>query len=331
MFCPKCGKQITGNEKFCAACGAPIGGAAPVGAAPAAPAAPTAPMGSLQVHNLQNNSNIVLLNEKGCFKVYEHQKDISIGSPSSAVLQYYMHQMNMRKRQVLCTLGGNAVKVQAGAMQWTGGQVTMNSGVKGVGNFLGKAIKGAVTGESAAKPIYSGSGLVMLEPTYKYIFLEDLSNWGSGIMLDDGLFLACDATVQEEVISRKNFSSAMLGGEGLFNLCLSGQGVAVLESPVPREELIEFELNNSEVRIDGNMAIAWSKSLQFTVEKSTKSLLGSWASGEGFVNVYRGTGKILMTPTANGTLMSQSNSPKEAEKSSSAGILGSVLSSALDL
>ena len=50
------------------------------------------------------------------------------------------------------------------------------------------------------------------------------------------------------------------------------------------------------LKVDGNMAIAWSKSLKFTVEKSTKSALGSMVSGEGFVNVYRGTGKVLLAP-----------------------------------
>lgn len=69
-----------------------------------------------------------------------------------------------------------------------------------------------------------------------------------------------------------------------------------LESPTPRDELIEFELDNDVLRIDGNMAVAWSNSLNFSVEKSTKSLLGSAVSGEGFVNVYRGTGKVLMAP-----------------------------------
>ncbi len=44
------------------------------------------------------------------------------------------------------------------------------------------------------------------------------------------------------------------------------------------------------------MAIAWSGSLDFTVERSGKSLIGSAASNEGLVNVYRGTGKVLITP-----------------------------------
>ena len=103
---------------------------------------------------------------------------------------------------------------------------------------------------------------------------------------------------------RSNLSSAMLGREGLFNLCLSGNGFVALESPVPREELVEIELQNDVLKIDGNFAIAWSKTLDFTVEKSTRSLIGSAISGEGFVNVYRGTGKVLMAPVRNLTTAS---------------------------
>lgn len=48
--------------------------------------------------------------------------------------------------------------------------------------------------------------------------------------------------------------------------------------------------------LEGNYAIAWSEDLRFTVEKSGKSLLGSAVSGEGFVNVYSGTGRVLLMP-----------------------------------
>ena len=137
----------------------------------------------------------------------------------------------------------------------------------------------------------------MLEPTYKHIIIVDVSQWGQ-IVLDDGLFLACDSQIQQKVVARNNVSSAVFGGEGLFNLSLIGQGYAVLESPVPQQELVMFNLQDDVVKIDGNQAIAWSGSLQFTVEKSTKSLIGSAISKEGLVNVYRGTGSILMAPTA---------------------------------
>jgi uncharacterized protein (AIM24 family) len=46
------------------------------------------------------------------------------------------------------------------------------------------------------------------------------------------------------------------------------------------------------------MAVCWSSNLQFTVEMSTRSIVGSAVSGEGLVNVYRGTGRVLMSPVA---------------------------------
>ena len=71
-----------------------------------------------------------------------------------------------------------------------------------------------------------------------------------------------------------------------------------LESNVPEDELIEVILENDELKIDGNLAVCWSSNLEFTVERSTKTLVGSAVSGEGLVNVYRGTGRVLMCPVA---------------------------------
>lgn len=249
-----------------------------------------------QVNNLFDNQNMVCTAQMGQFSVFEHQKDMSVNC-YNAENAYFSAQMNVRRRQVFVNLQNTGCLVQAGAMQWTLGNVNMTSGVTGVGNFLKKAVQGAVTGETAVKPEYTGQGFLMLEPTFKHIILVDVAQWGQ-IVLEDGLFLAADNTLQHQVVARKSLSSAVLGGEGLFNLSLAGQGIAVLESPVPQQELIMFNLQDDEVRIDGNMAIAWSGSLDFTVEKSSKSLIGSAVSGEGFVNVYRGTGSILMAPTA---------------------------------
>lgn len=246
--------------------------------------------------NLYDNKNMSLIDSKGDIKVFEYKKDLSV-NPENAMVAYFASEMNVRKRQVLIELKGNAYTISAGAMQWTSGSVSMAADVKGIGDFLGKAISSKVTKESAIKPKYQGNGLLMLEPTYKHILLEEVSEW-NGLVLDDGLFLACDSNIKQKVVARTNLSSAVLGKEGLFNLCLQGQGIAVLESPVPRDELIEIILENDEIRIDGNFAIAWSNSLEFRVEKSSKSLVGSAVSGEGFVNVYRGTGKILMAPVA---------------------------------
>ena len=161
---------------------------------------------------------------------------------------------------------------------------------------MGKGLRAKATGESAVKPEYTGNGLLVLEPTYKYLFLMDLNDWNNAVVLSDGMFLACESHLKQTAVMRSNLSSAALGGEGLFNLSIVGDGIVACESPVPIEELIEIELNNDVLKIDGNMAVAWSNTLQFTVERSGKTLLGSAASGEGLVNVYRGTGKVLLAP-----------------------------------
>lgn len=253
-----------------------------------------------QVKNFLENDDIKVVEEKGNIKIIEYLRDLSV-NPATAMSQYYAAQMNVRRRQTLIELKNDEYIVSAGAMQWTVGNVESTTDIKGVGDFLGKALKGSVTKESTVKPKYKGNGMLMLEPTYKHLLIEDLSTWGSGIVLDDGMFLACEGNVKYDVVMRSNLSSALLGNQGLFSLKLSGKGLAVLESPVPREELIEIELENDVIKIDGNMAVAWSDTLNFTVEKSGKSLIGSAVSAEGLVNVYRGTGKILLAPVLSST------------------------------
>ena len=161
---------------------------------------------------------------------------------------------------------------------------------------MGKAVRGKASGESAIKPEYTGSGIMVLEPTYKYLLLLDVGEWGGSVVLDDGFFLACESGLKHKAVMRSNLSSAVAGGEGLFNLSLVGRGIVCLESSSPKEELIEITLENDVLKIDGNMAVAWSGGLEFSVERSGKSLLGSAVSGEGLVNVFRGTGKVLMAP-----------------------------------
>ena len=252
----------------------------------------------MRIENLQNE-NRKYAKSIGNFHVLEYVQDASV-SPMNAMNEYFMSKMNVRRRQVVIDIDkDHSAIIQAGAMQWMGGNVQATSGVKGIGDFLGKALKGAVTKETAVKPEYVGEGCLVLEPTYKYIILVDIGKWGpAGMTIEDGMFLACDANVKSKVVARKNLSSAVLGSEGLFNLSLQGNGVAALESNVPEDELIEVILENDELKIDGNLAVCWSSNLDFTVERSTKTLVGSAVSGEGLVNVYRGTGRVLMCPVA---------------------------------
>ena len=161
-----------------------------------------------QISNFMDNDDVKTLASAGPFSVIEYVRDLSV-MPSSATVAYFSSQMNVRKRQVVCDLSKASVTIQAGAMQWMLGNVNATTGIKGVGDLFGKAVRGKVTGESAIKPEYTGDGLLVLEPTYKHLILMDAADWGGSVVLDDGLFLACDSRLKHKAVMRSNLSSAV--------------------------------------------------------------------------------------------------------------------------
>lgn len=241
------------------------------------------------------NDDISILEQKGIFTVFQMDRDLSV-SPTEAAVKYYMSQMECTQHQLYISLMNNAVRLNPGAMKFLGGNVQMQTGVTGIGDLMGKMVKSHVTNNAPIKPVYRGTGFVVTEPTYKHLIILDLSKWDGAVVLDDGTFVACDDEIKDTVVARSNVSSAVFGKEGLFNCCLRGAGYAVIKSPVHRDELVEVYLDNDVFKVDGNNAIAWSDTLQFSVEKSSRSLIGSAVSGEGLVNVFRGSGRILLAP-----------------------------------
>lgn len=282
-FCTNCGAKLEGDFEFCTECGSNLN-------------APAKPNGVVIRNFVGENDNIKVLDEKGPFQVIEYEKDLSV-SPSEVMYKYFASKMNVRPRQLVVDLRKTSgIYLQSGAMQWMSGSTKLSTGIKGVGDFGKKFLKSKVTNETTVKPEYSGNGYVITEQTYKHLILLDLKDWGNNLMIDDGLFLAAEKSVELSVKKRTNLSSAFASSEGFFNTVLHGNGYVCLESRIPLKELIIIELNNDTVSIDGPMAIAWTSNLELTVERSAKSFVGSAVSGEGLVNVYRGTGKILMAP-----------------------------------
>lgn len=246
------------------------------------------------INNLKDNDNVVIKEQLGGFTVLEYKEDLSSTTLSEAQSNFFMSKSNMRNKQLMVELNNSEVMLSAGAMQYMVGNIEMTSGVKGVGGLMRNLVSSSMTGTSAIKPLYKGTGTIMLETTYKYLWLIDVDN--DHIVIDDGMFLACETTLEIAVAARKNVSSAVLGGEGLFNLSARGKGILALEAPIPSEEAIVVELQNDVLKVDGNFALMWSNSLDFTVEKSGKTRMGSAASGEGLVNVYKGTGMVWLAP-----------------------------------
>ena len=228
-------------------------------------------------------------------EILEYQKLLGSQSPNAASTLWFMEQQNIQVRQIALYIQNDSVQIEAGAMSYFQGPLEMVSGLT-VGNAVGKMFKASVTGETAAKPIYRGSGVLVLEPSFRH-FIPFVLGQGEQIIVDKGMFYVASESVKVEPSMQKNLSSGLLGGEGLFQMSLTGPGLVILESSVPMCEVDIINLQNDVLRVDGNFALLRTGHIDFTVERSAKTLVGSAASGEGLVNVYRGTGQIWLAPT----------------------------------
>ncbi len=228
-------------------------------------------------------------------EILEYEKLMGLTNTYMAQQVYFMEKQHIRARQIALYLNNDKVTIEKGAMSYFQGDIQMVSGVT-VGNALGRLVRGAVTGEQMAQPEYTGTGLLVLEPSFKHFLVLELAN-NESIIIDDGMFYCAQGTVRMKAVSQRSFSSAIAGGEGIFQQQLTGPGLIVLESPVPMSEIDIIELNGDTLKVDGNFAVLRSSELQFTVERSAKTLIGSAVSGEGLVNVYRGKGQVWLAPT----------------------------------
>jgi uncharacterized protein (TIGR00266 family) len=219
-------------------------------------------------------------------------------------------------RLVKITMQNETVRAEAGAMYYMRGQIQMES--KGTGG-LGGLIKSAVTGEALFRPTYTGTGELYLEPSFAGFHILELQ--GEEWVMDRGSYYASEGTV-EITAKRNNLITGFLGKEGWFQTMARGSGKVVLQTPGP---IREINLKNNRLVVDGNFAVARQGNLTYRVEKAAKSLLGSVVSGEGFVNVYEGTGKVLIARTAYGRAFMQKkieeiiNSKVASASSSSSG------------
>lgn len=191
-------------------------------------------------------------------------------------------------RRVKVTLASETVKTEAGAMYYMRGNIEMTSKAPSAGGFL----KAMVTGESVFRPTYTGSGELHLEPSFGGFHVLDVQD--EAWILEHGAYWASDAGIEVDV-HRDSTLTSLKSGEGFMNFQtkIKGRGQVVLNAPGPVELM---HLKNERLTVDGKYVLARPASMKYTVQRATKSLLGSLTSGEGMVSIFEGTGTILIAP-----------------------------------
>ena len=213
----------------------------------------------------------------------------------TAATIYFANQAGIRLKQVRITLRDGEAIAESGALHFMLGQIQMESKIGGVSG-LGKAMMNKfVTKEAAIMPRYRGTGQIYLEPSFSHFLIYRLM--GEEVIADKGMFCCGQGTLDIGSALQRNVSSALFGGEGLFQTRIKGKGICVFESPVPVDEVMRIDLKDETLQVDGNFALMRTGRIEFSVEKSTRSLLGTLTSGEGLLQTFRGTGSVWLAPT----------------------------------
>ncbi len=228
------------------------------------------------------------------YEVLGYKNIIGNSHAGHAQRLYYMKQTGMKYQQVKITLDNASVRMEAGALHFMRGPIELGTDIGSLGKFFKRGLAALTTGEPIVKPVYKGTGEIFLEPSYGHYVLVHLDDFE--LVCDDGMFLACDEAVEVTAVVNK-MSAGLFGGEGWVQPKMKGKGAVLLESPVPFDELVRVDLEDDVLKVDGSFAIARLGDIKFKVEKSTKSLLGSAASGEGLLQTFRGTGQVWLNPT----------------------------------
>jgi uncharacterized protein (TIGR00266 family) len=267
-FCGNCGTQLKDGAVFCHECGA-----RQAGAVPPPPAAPvyTPPPPPQQAP------------PPPVYQATPPQAPVMPGFIKFSVEEKQMLKM------VKVEMQNSMFRCESGAMYYMQGNLQLESKMPSAGGLL----KSMVTKETAFKPTLSGTGTVFLEPSFGEFTILELNNetW----ILDKGAYYASEMGIEVGLWTNKAISG-FFSGEGFFQTQVSGSGKLIIVSNGPLEEI---NLVNDRLVVDGSFAVARTAGIEFTVNKASKGLFSSFTSGEGIVNTFTGTGKVLIAPAAN--------------------------------
>ena len=246
--------------------------------------------------NMKNRLTMISeMKNESTFQILEYDNLQGAMGLNTALQINLMKESSIRLKQVRIILDDSEVKIESGSLSYMKGNIEIINKTGGIIGLGKKFFSSKVTGESMFKPILRGTGEVFLEPSFGHFTIIELED--EEIVIDDELFYACEEGIEVEPVMQKSVSSMIFGKEGIYQTRLRGSGIVVLEIPVPEKEILRCKLFRDVLKIDGNFAILRSGNIEFTVEKSGTTLIGTALNGEGLLNVYRGTGEVWLVPT----------------------------------
>lgn len=227
------------------------------------------------------------------FEVVQYESLKGSDNLNTAEKVFFANQADIHLKMIRITLENSEILIEPGALYFMKGNLQLESSSQGISKGL---MRNFMTGETLFQSRIKGTGEIYLEPTFGHYLLFNIDD--DALIVDKGAFYCASANLDVSAKLQGNISSALFGGEGLFQTQIKGTGIVVLVSPVPIAELLTYELAAGEkLSVDGNFAFVRTASVSFQAEKSGKTFFQSVASGEGLLQTFTGPGMVWIAPT----------------------------------
>ena len=192
---------------------------------------------------------------------------------------------------------GGAVRVEAGAMGMTRGDIQIATSTQG--GFM-KGLKRSLGGESFfVNDFSSGTGGIVGVAAALPGDMSMISLNGSGaLMVQSGSWIASDPSI--DVDSKWGGGKTFFSGEGLILLRCTGTGDLLISAygAIRSHELTAGEV----ITLDTGHVVAFDDTVQYSVRKA-----GSWKStllgGEGLVTDFTGPGRVWLQTRSSSDLI----------------------------
>jgi uncharacterized protein (AIM24 family) len=216
------------------------------------------------------------------------------GDAATAERLHFLKTEHVVAKTVRITLNHGRARLEPGALYHMQGNLEFDVGTNG---GIGKALfRRAFTGETFFVNEIAGSGEILLEPTWGHFIIMEITR-DVDLIVEKGVFYASVGDIDVGTLTMRNLGAGALGGEGWFQNRISGEGLVVLNCPVPFDELQQFDMAKGKLKVDGTFAVMRTGDVVFKVEKSAKSWIGTAVTGEGLLQSFSGTGQVWIAPT----------------------------------
>lgn len=192
---------------------------------------------------------------------------------------------------------GGTVRVEAGAMAMTRGDITMATSTQG--GFM-KGLRRSLGGESFFVNDFSSTrgGVVAVAAALPGDMTQVSLDGSGSLLVQSGSWIASDPTV--DVDSKWGGGKSFFSGEGLILLRCSGRG-DLLVSSYGAIRAATLAAGDS-ITLDTGHVVAFDETVQYKVRKA-----GNWKStilgGEGLVTDFTGPGRVWLQTRSSSDLV----------------------------